>query len=341
MNVFHFVRSGWILPVLFTLVLLVAPQTGGRAYANPDTLIDHFTSSQTVTVSGAGTNPVTASGQLDDTNILGGERDILVTRTGGSGIVEAYSNVATSSYLTHGQGAGTLGSTLLTYDGNDSSNSLNPTGLNGKDLTNGGTDDRFQVLVPTSDQGAVLKITVWTNASSCSSQTITISTAVTNPTTLNFVYTGFTTGTGCTSAATFSNAGAIQLLIDGRSTTALDMTIDLITTAGAPTSAVLLSGGVQWNASKRSVIVRWQTGTELNVIGFNVWRRVGQGKWRKLNAMPIDAENPGGISGARYSYRDDGAKPGKKHWYKVELLSPDGTLELSRVMKILVPQGQP
>ena len=326
--------------ILLALFAFVSPQAVERVYANPDRLIDTFNVDQWLLIDAGGTSPATASGILDDAGILGGERDTLVTRTSGAGSVLVDSNISSAplnSYLTHGQDGNALGYTLLTYDGNDGSTTLNPTGLGGLNFTSGG-DDRFRVLVPSSDQGAVLKITVYTSATSCSSQSVSIASAVSTPTYFTFLYSNFTTAAGCSSAASFTNVGAVQLLIDGTSTNALDIGIDLLQTTSAPTSATLITWEARWQPSKSRVLVKWETGQETTITGFNIWRRLGRGQWRKLNVAPIEAKNLGGIQGAAYSFPDTEVKPGKIHRYKIEVITTLGTPDWSEVFKVNVPK---
>ncbi|MDL1895248.1 hypothetical protein FBQ82_03180 [Anaerolineae bacterium CFX7] len=107
-----------------------------------------------------------------------------------------------------------------------------------------------------------------------------------------------------------------------------------------------------WQAhltKKQNVIVKWETGNELNLLGFNVWRKVGekgtgkQGngkkpKWLKLNAAMIAAENVGQLGGARYTFTDRDVKPGKTYRYKLELVRPSGQSEFSQPLRVRVPR---
>ena len=80
------------------------------------------------------------------------------------------------------------------------------------------------------------------------------------------------------------------------------------------------------------------TGSETNMIGFNVWRR-GKGKangWQKLNALVIAAKNVGQPMGTDYSYSDASVQAGKTYRYKLEVLGTDGSSSWSKIIKVKV-----
>jgi hypothetical protein len=83
------------------------------------------------------------------------------------------------------------------------------------------------------------------------------------------------------------------------------------------------------------VKLKWETGTETTVLGFNVWRATKQnGKFKKLNANPIDAKNAGGITGETYAYTDKTVQAGKNYFYKVEVVKVPPPNEWSEVKKV-------
>jgi murein DD-endopeptidase MepM/ murein hydrolase activator NlpD len=102
----------------------------------------------------------------------------------------------------------------------------------------------------------------------------------------------------------------------------------------SPTSATLTNFSADLNANKKFVKVKWETGSELNVLGFYVWRRVGEGEWKKVNAEQIAAKNAGSIGGARYTFTDEKVKTSKKYFYKLEIVRADGTSEWSQVAQV-------
>jgi len=103
-------------------------------------------------------------------------------------------------------------------------------------------------------------------------------------------------------------------------------------TATSPTSADLVSFKASRGA--KGISVKWETGSELTVMGFNVWRKNGKGSWKQLNAQVIEAKNLGSPSGASYTYSDKSVKEGKTYRYKLEILKSSGKADWSDVIKI-------
>jgi len=117
----------------------------------------------------------------------------------------------------------------------------------------------------------------------------------------------------------------------------------------ASPSAVDLAALQARLTKKQNVVVKWETGNELNLLGFNVWRKVGEkgtgkqgngkkSKWLKLNAAMIAAENVGQLGGAHYTFTDRDVKPGKTYRYKLELVRPSGQSEFSQPLRVRVPR---
>lgn len=100
---------------------------------------------------------------------------------------------------------------------------------------------------------------------------------------------------------------------------------------GVPTAVTINSLGAAVTKGNK-VRVKWETGNELNVIGFNVWRKQGKAGWQQRNADLIQAQNPGGLAGASYKFVDTGAKAKGK--YKLEAKMSDGTTSWSSIVKI-------
>jgi len=92
-------------------------------------------------------------------------------------------------------------------------------------------------------------------------------------------------------------------------------------------------------SSSNLVKVKWQTGTELNIIGFNVLRRGGGMKaWKQLNGDIIDAKNVGQITGSRYVYDDSAVEPGKTYRYKLQIVYTDGSKQSTKGIKVKTPK---
>ena len=75
---------------------------------------------------------------------------------------------------------------------------------------------------------------------------------------------------------------------------------------------------------KHTVLLNWNTGTEMQILGFNLWKQTGKGEWTRINAEIIAAKNPGELIGNAYAYTDKTVKVGKKYSYKLEVISVEG-----------------
>lgn len=103
-----------------------------------------------------------------------------------------------------------------------------------------------------------------------------------------------------------------------------------------PTNATLLSFNAKVKDSK--ALLNWETGNELNIIGFNSWRAAKRdGTYKKLNKQLINAKTPGELTGNSYSYRNKKAKAGKTYFFKLEVLYADGTSEWSDIRRVKLP----
>lgn len=196
--------------------------------------IDDFDAGSLVFVPASSTSEVQVPGAM-----LGGERDETVTNTGASGGIGAGAAGGDYSY-----GAiNASGSALLTWDGPDASSALDPTGLGGIDLTEGGIRDGFSIEILSNDLVAPLVLTVYSTATDFSQ--ITVSTPGGIPsgpsTALGIAFSDLIpTGAG----ADFTNVGALTLEIDGSSQPQLDLTIGSITTTPVPQPTTIAQLGL-------------------------------------------------------------------------------------------------
>ncbi|MBI5652676.1 MAG: hypothetical protein HZC40_19860 [Chloroflexi bacterium] len=215
--------SALSLALLLVAVVIMVPQAKPVG-ANPDQLVDSFTSSQTVSQPGVGS----IWGALADGTVLGGEREITVTVTAGSGTLQGVSNSPASTF-SHNPDTDNRGSTLLTYDGSDNHVNLNPSGLGPIDLS---ADNAFLVSLHGSNFNSQIVVTIYSgSATTCSSQTKTANALPygETPRLIVFPYSGFALGSGCSSSASFSSVGAITVLIN-TTTAGNDVAIDLVKT---------------------------------------------------------------------------------------------------------------
>lgn len=75
-------------------------------------------------------------------------------------------------------------------------------------------------------------------------------------------------------------------------------------------------------AQGRRVTLTWRTGSEAEVLGFNVWR-VGSGSSHRVNRALIRAK--GQLGGATYRVVDRSARRGVPYRYRLQLVRPDGS----------------
>ncbi len=88
----------------------------------------------------------------------------------------------------------------------------------------------------------------------------------------------------------------------------------------------LLAGGI-WLAAlsirPAEVTLHWETGSEDNVAGFQIWRAEGEGELAALEGETIPARGSA-QSGAAYEYVDRAVEAGRRYSYQIEEISPAG-----------------
>ncbi len=91
-------------------------------------------------------------------------------------------------------------------------------------------------------------------------------------------------------------------------------------------------------AKDAKIRLDWETGTELDIIGFNVWRSEKRGgDYSMVNGKLIPAKNVGQVGGAAYTFRDKTTQAGKTYFYKIEIVSATQTSEWSNIRRVRVP----
>ena len=89
-----------------------------------------------------------------------------------------------------------------------------------------------------------------------------------------------------------------------------------------PSAVTLLSFTAQ--VDKDGVALTWETGTEIDNAGFNLYRATAPGgPWTKVNDALIAAQGDP-VSGASYSFVDQGRAPGT-YFYELEDVEFSGT----------------
>lgn len=220
----HFsLRRVAILSLILTFVLV------GVVLAAPITLDTFDEAAQSLTIGVVGST----SGTADDASILGGERDILINNTSGGGAVTALVDNGGNNRFSLSQASGVTGNAVLVWDGNDNdATTVAPTGLGGVDLTDGATNDGFLFTIVSNDLAATMLLRVYSSATSYSDRTISLPGNILTGHRVDmfFPFSSFSLGSGATTAANFTNVGAVELRVNSGSVADLDVSIDLLET---------------------------------------------------------------------------------------------------------------
>jgi hypothetical protein len=90
------------------------------------------------------------------------------------------------------------------------------------------------------------------------------------------------------------------------------------------------------------VQLAWETATELNNLGFNVYRSDSRnGPQTKLNDRLIPAQNPGSTEGATYSFLDTTPAPGQRYFYWLEDIDAVGSVTLHGPAEVVTQAAEP
>ncbi len=200
--------------------------TPAQAAGTAGTTVDAFTTSQTLTANVVGT-PVTDV--VAAAEAIGGQREMFANLTGGASI-DLIANAATPGVLEFNTSPTGAGSRIITYDGTNEADAtaVDPTGLGGLDLTNGGNDIAFRFTAGADQAGGSLIIRVYTDLTNFSTLTLPIdNTGGAATATLIARFASFTVGGG--TGADFTDVNAIQIEF---AVAASDGQLDLIETVG-------------------------------------------------------------------------------------------------------------
>jgi hypothetical protein len=88
------------------------------------------------------------------------------------------------------------------------------------------------------------------------------------------------------------------------------------------TSTAVTMAGITARTTKAGVLLRWRTGTEVDLLGFQIYRSRGH-SWQRITHALITAK--GSVSGAAYRFLDRTARRGVAYRYRIKSLNRDGT----------------
>jgi hypothetical protein len=89
-----------------------------------------------------------------------------------------------------------------------------------------------------------------------------------------------------------------------------------------PTAVEMASFNAGWTG--KGVLVEWETATEVNNVGFNLYRKAAKSKYTRLNAALIPCQVPGSPMGATYDYLDTGVQANTVYLYVLEAIDVRG-----------------
>jgi hypothetical protein len=243
-----------MLPRFFITSLLLLAVSSAHA----DVLVDDFSAYQFLSLSGGPSGYKSGFGGLSAGGILGGQREVFLERlSSNSGSVSADVNGSFSDAVSFASSPATSGRSLFTYDGADSIFGINHTGLGGLDLTEGGMNMGFMVNA-TSDLGATLRLSVYTDADRFSTRSFFVS-ADPSFTFTNYFnsWSTFSAG-GSLGGADFANVGAITVELDGSMIPGTDVGIDFFASVVPEPSGAMsvLATGLVLSCRRRRAVAR-------------------------------------------------------------------------------------
>lgn len=87
-----------------------------------------------------------------------------------------------------------------------------------------------------------------------------------------------------------------------------------------------------------NVRLTWKSASELQLVGFNVWRREKQNAEIQLNSELIPAQNPGAFVPSEYLFEDENVAVRKKYTYRLEPILANGASGLVEPFNIKIPR---
>ena len=114
---------------------------------------------------------------------------------------------------------------------------------------------------------------------------------------------------------------------DGAKTLMLDL---------APTAVDLASFTAE--PQGRDMLIAWETASEIDNVGFNVYRSEAGGERIRLNAWLIPSQNPGSTAGSSYQFVDRSAEPDTAYEYWLEDIDMSGAAAMNGPLAVQTPR---
>lgn len=125
-------------------------------------------------------------------------------------------------------------------------------------------------------------------------------------------------GDACTTDSTIADiCNTVSVYTDSNDTNSSNNIAYEPKDVGVPTAVSLLY--FEGKGAKNSVILEWATASELETIGFNLYRRGKlDGTMNTINQLLVQAESVGLVEGSTYTFKVDGLKAGKYYYFWLE-----------------------
>jgi hypothetical protein len=102
--------------------------------------------------------------------------------------------------------------------------------------------------------------------------------------------------------------------------------LNTTTCNGSPTAVLIESYQVE--PFTGTVLIQWQTASEINLVGFKLYRTLEpDGGMQAITQGLLPAKNPGQLLGASYQYVDTNVSAGKTYSYTLQVFTTDGLSE--------------
>ncbi len=202
--------------------------------STPNLIIDAFETNQAATADPpAPSSDGSTLGFADETEVIGGERDLFVELESGVGELQLLVNPFNLlEVLQFNASSGVEGSAFITWDGQDADANPTPSmGLGGRDLTQGGINTGFAFMlgIDTAGMGDALTLSLFQgDASNVSSASVEI--PVTDGTATAFLFIPFSDFSGPVSP---TNVDAIQMTLGMNSVPSADGQVSFVGVLGA------------------------------------------------------------------------------------------------------------
>ena len=104
----------------------------------------------------------------------------------------------------------------------------------------------------------------------------------------------------------------------------------------SPTAVTLLSFNAE-NYLTQDVRVQWETASELDTVGFNIFRQSSTDQaFEQINNELIPTQQPGSLLGSSYSWIDTDVESGETYYYLLEAVDVNGTTQVHGPVSVMV-----